>query len=100
MYNPYASPASPAGINWVQGSAGAKAYMVAPGATCVLFDSEEQLIYLKSADQSGMPTMKVLEYTIREGGGGGDYVTRSEMAAVMKELHELKDKIAGGAENE
>ena len=54
------------GIIWVQGEAGAKSYLVAPNTTVQLWDSENQVIYLKSADASGMPAMKVLDYTIRE----------------------------------
>ena len=54
------------GIIWVSGEAGAKAYMVAPNNTVQLWDSESQTIYLKSADASGMPSMKVLDYTIRD----------------------------------
>lgn len=53
------------GIIWVQGEAGAKAYLVAPGNTVQLWDSENQVIYLKSADMSGMPSMRVLDYTER-----------------------------------
>lgn len=51
---------------WVSGEAGAKAFLVAPNSTVALFDSESQTIYLKSADASGMPSMKVLDYTVRD----------------------------------
>ena len=51
---------------WVQGEAGAKSYMVAPNNTIALWDSESQTVYLKSADASGMPSMRVLDYQIRE----------------------------------
>lgn len=51
---------------WVQGEAGAKSYLVAPNTTVQLWDSERQTIYLKSADASGMPSIKVLDYTIRQ----------------------------------
>lgn len=54
------------GIIWVQGEAGAKSYLVAPNTTVQLWDSENQTIYLKSADASGMPSIKTLDYTIRE----------------------------------
>ena len=52
-------------IIWVSGEAGAKAYLVAPNSTVQLWDSENRTIYLKSADASGMPSMKILDYTIR-----------------------------------
>lgn len=62
--------ASNTGLNgniiWVQGEAGAKSYLVAPNTTVQLWDSESQTIYLKSADGSGMPSIKTLDYTIRE----------------------------------
>lgn len=54
------------GIIWVQGEAGAKSYLVAPNTTVQLWDSEDQVIYLKSADASGMPSMRILDYTIRQ----------------------------------
>lgn len=76
---------------WVQGEAGAKSYLVAPNNTVQLWDSEAQTIYLKSADASGMPSMKVLDYTIRDNAPAQhgqnvptltqpqvDYVTRDE----------------------
>lgn len=53
-------------IIWVSGEAGAKAYLVAPNTTVQLWDSETQRIFLKSADATGMPTMKVLTYTIED----------------------------------
>lgn len=51
---------------WIQGEAGAKSYMVAPNTTVPLWDSESQRIYLKSVDAAGMPSMKILTYTIEE----------------------------------
>ena len=51
------------GILWVQGEAGAKSWIVAPGASVLLMDSEAQRFYVKTADQSGMPNMKTFEYS-------------------------------------
>jgi hypothetical protein len=50
----------------VQGESGAKSYLVAPNCTVQLWDSESQTIYIKSADASGMPSIKILDYTIRD----------------------------------
>lgn len=50
---------------WVQGETGAKSYLLAPNTTLPLWDSESQTIYLKSTDASGMPSMKIIDYTIR-----------------------------------
>lgn len=69
MYNPYNAPvnapvtppmANPqnsgnSAIIWVQGEAGAKAYPVAAGNSVQLMDSERQVFYIKSTDNSGIP---------------------------------------------
>jgi len=92
------------GIIWVQGEAGAKSYMVAPNTTVQLWDSESQTIYLKSADASGMPSMRIIDYTIRDNtpktpnlSPQSDYVTRSELQSVLDELNALKAKFDGKA---
>ena len=54
------------GLIWVQGEAGAKSYLVAPGNTVMLMDSEGERFYLKSADVSGMPMpLRIFEYKER-----------------------------------
>lgn len=72
-YNGYQQPQptqmyNPNSRKWVQGLAGAKSYLVAPNQTVDLWDSESQTIYVKSADASGLPTLKVLDYTLRDNG--------------------------------
>lgn len=100
QYYPYQQPLqgtqmSPAnqqtGIIWVQGEAGAKSYLVAPNNTVQLWDSEAQVIYLKSADASGMPSMKVLDYTIRDARPiapaiASNYVTKEDLKAQLDAL--------------
>lgn len=107
---PVQSPAQPSqsSIIWVSGEAGAKAYLVAPNNTVQLWDSEAQVIYLKSADASGMPSMKVLDYTIRENGRNGlrtadnlqpdksiTYATKAELEAVLAQISALRDQVNG-----
>ena len=54
------------GLIWVQGEAGAKSFLVAPGNTVMLMDSEGERFYLKSADASGMPMpLRIFEYKER-----------------------------------
>ena len=87
------------GIIWVQGEAGAKSYLVAPNTTVQLWDSEDQVIYLKSADASGMPSIKTLDYTIREmkqthvpavGNQNFDiYATKEDLDALRAEMRSM-----------
>lgn len=85
------------GIIWVQGEAGAKSYLVAPNTTVPLWDSETQTIYLKSADASGMPSMKVIDYTVRDmlppkvAQPTVDYVTKDEFDKLRAEVQKMME---------
>lgn len=95
------------GIIWVQGEAGAKSYLVAPNTTVQLWDSESQCIYLKSADASGMPSMKILDYTIRNqtpanapvaasvqhAEDSTNYATRAEIDALTARIDALRTEM-------
>lgn len=87
------------GIIWVQGEAGAKSYMVAPNSTVQLWDSESQVIYLKSADASGMPSIRILDYTFRDGVQRNnpifsqDFATKDDIISLRNEIDDLKAKI-------
>ena len=86
---------------WVQGEAGAKSYMVAPNQTVTLWDSEQNIIYIKSADASGMPAIKILDYTIRENSPQktnkaklqDDFATKEDVSKEIKRLEEMIRKI-------
>lgn len=51
------------GLLWVSGEVGAKSYLVAPNSTVLLMDSDSSRFYLKSADNAGMPNLRIFEYT-------------------------------------
>lgn len=53
------------GITWVDGVSSAKAYPVANGTSILLMDSNENAFYIKSADQSGMPSIRIFDYSER-----------------------------------
>lgn len=92
------------GLIWIQGESAAKSYLVAPNSSVVLFDSESQTVYIKSADASGMPSMKVLDYTIRDTSkaspeaveqkfDASQYITREEFEALTGQINGLKKKV-------
>ena len=95
-------------IIWVQGETGAKSHLVAPNTTVPLWDSESQRIFLKSADAAGMPSMKILTYTIEEvpsiaasaqravnapvkgAEPEGGFIAKEEQEALKRQLEALK----------
>lgn len=91
---------------WVQGEAGAKSYQVAPNSAVQLWDSENQTIYLKSADANGIPSIKTLDYTIREAMPNNNaaivsnfdstaFATKYEVNTLAQQLAALQGKIDG-----
>jgi len=105
-YQPTPQPQQAQGNSpiWVSGEAGAKAFLVAPNSTVALWDSESQTIYLKSADASGMPSMKVLDYTIRDLTSApknaapeidlGDYVTKKDFESFEEKIRKQIKKLS------
>lgn len=93
-------------IIWVQGEAGAKSYMVAPNQTVQLWDSESQVIYLKSANASGMPSIKILDYTVRddtpkiEAKQTAVYATKDDIDSLQKELSKIKNQLGSRKEKD
>lgn len=97
------------GVNWVQGEAGARSWLVAPGMTVLLMDSEGDKFYLKSTDASGMPLpLRIFDYTERRSEASKndlnsskvnniDYATKDDLNALQQlthsELAELKKQI-------
>ena len=71
-----------------------------PNSTVTLWDTESQTIYIKSADSSGMPTMKVLDYTLRGGAPEiqkippqSGFATKDDFDALREEFVHLKERV-------
>lgn len=89
-------------IIWIQGEAAAKSYLVAPNTSVALFDSERQTVYIKSADASGMPSIKTLDYTIREAAQNVSpgipkesitYATKDDLNAVYAKIKGIEERL-------
>ena len=103
-HNPYVAnqqvsqPQTNSGIIWVQGEAGAKSYLVAPNTTVALWDSEDQKIYLKSADSSGMPSIKIIDYTMRDAQSSSEsikdeshkFISKDELESLQSDIEALR----------
>ena len=74
----------------VNGMEGAKAYQMSANSTVALFDSNEDIMYIKTTDGAGFPsirTFNVVEITQNEKSSGSqDYISREEFEEFKKEL--------------
>nr|DAL63187.1 MAG TPA_asm: hypothetical protein [Caudoviricetes sp.] len=107
------SPTANSGINWVSGEVGAKSYLVAPNSTVLLMDSDATRFYLKSADNSGMPSLRIFEYkevsnapqnalqssNTAEINLDSKYVTRDEYDGLKRQYEAIIDRLNGMADS-
>lgn len=95
------------GIIWVQGEEGAKAYIVAPGNSALLMDSENNSFYIKSSDNSGMPMpLRIFDYVERNAKQqtqnikpNVEYVTRQEFDALSARINDIMANINNNCES-
>lgn len=102
--NPYMppmpqNPLPQSGVQWVSGEQEARSWMVAPNAAVALWDSTAPTVYLKQADASGKPTLKVYDLVERlasapdaQKAPAAEYVTRKEFDALAALVSEMKGK--------
>lgn len=70
---------------WVQGEAGMKGYIVAPGCTVPLWDTESTTIWLKSCNYQGIPSQQRIKYS---------YDDEPEMNEYDKRLKGIEERLA------
>lgn len=97
--------ASPSSIIWVKNQQEAAMYPIAPNNAVALWDSASPSIYLKQADASGKPSMKIYDLVERtetpsEAANEKDakvpaYATKEELGAVVGAIKGIDGIIAG-----
>ena len=73
--------------------------MVAPNTSVTLWDSEAHTIYIKSANASGLPSMTIIDYTIRNDSAQdravlaeSDFAKQSDVDYLKSEIEALRAK--------
>ena len=98
-FNPYQNPISPNTNNFIQqqpqnnlirvtGIDGAKAYQMSPNSSVALFDSDSDIMYVKTTDGAGFPTIRTFRFEpIEDMPKVQDaYITRDEFDALKQEV--------------
>lgn len=94
-FNPYTMPQAPVGVVnsnrgeliRVTGFDGAKAYQMAPNSSVALFDSNEDIFYVKTTDGAGFPTIRAFRFTPMEAQQpASEFVTRDEFERLRQEV--------------
>lgn len=93
------NPIAQSGVQWVSGEQEARNWMIAPNAAVALWDSNAPTVYLKQADASGRPTLKIYDLVERAETPrtapqekNVEFVTRKEFDALAALVGEIKGK--------
>lgn len=90
------TPQTQNSIIWVSGEREALAYPVAPNNAVTLWSQTEPVVYLKQADASGKPSMKIYDLVERSESVSERadkepaYATKSELAQFNSALEQIK----------
>lgn len=93
------NPIAQGGVQWVSGEQEARGYLIAPNSAVALWDSTAPTVYLKQADASGKPTLKIYDLVERTETAsnapqkpGVEFVTREEFDRLAALVGEIKGK--------
>lgn len=93
------NPIAQGGVQWVSGEQEARGYLIAPNSAVALWDSTVPTVYLKQADASGKPTLKIYDLVERTETApnapqkpGVEFVTREEFDRLAALVGEIKGK--------
>lgn len=97
---PQPTATTTSGIIWVSGAQEAQMYPVAPNNAVALWEQSGKTIYLKSADATGKPTMRVYDLieraqNVSDTSSGQsdktiDYATKEELGKIVSVLEAFK----------
>ena len=93
------NPVATGGVQWVSSEQEARGDLIAPNSAVALWDSTAPTVYLKQADASGKPTLKIYDLVERAETPrtapqekGVEFVTREEFDRLAALVGELKGK--------
>ena len=91
-YNSYFQPQRQELIK-VNGLEGAKNYPLSPGSTVALFDAESDIMYIKSMDAGGFPSIRTFNFSEAMSTPPSDVETR--ISSLETEIAQLKEALNG-----
>lgn len=99
-YYPQQQPAAQSSMIWVSGLAEAQAFPVAPNNAVALWEQSGKTLYLKSADATGKPGMRIYDLTERTETAqkasdvkSVDYATKNELSAITDTIKSISGDI-------
>ena len=94
-YYPYYQPQQNQnpGIVWISNEREAALYPVAPNNAVTLWSQNEPVVYLKTADATGRPTLKTYDLVERVEQKEHNFVTKDELSTVVNAITSLTKEV-------
>ena len=104
MQQPMMQPTQTNDMIWVLSEVEAQSYPVAPNNSVILWDKNNDVVYIKSANMQGVPSMRVLEYKERTADNapktpdkheckcGSKFVSKEDFNALQSEFEALRSE--------
>lgn len=93
-FNQYSQPKSYDNLIRVTGIEGARAYQMPPNSTAVLFDGSQDIMYVKTTDGAGFPSIRQFLFTPMQDKPKAQF--SSDLYVTRKQFEELKEMIQNG----
>lgn len=95
------------GLVRVTGIDGAKAYQMPPNSVTALFDDSYDIMYVKSTDGAGFPTIRVFDFyehkaeTVLQQNSvnSENFATRQELQTLQQEIEQVKEMLSNGKQS-
>jgi hypothetical protein len=100
-----AQPSQTNDMIWVLSEVEAQSYPVAPNNSVILWDKNNDVVYIKSVNMQGVPSMRVLDYKERTADNapktpvehkctcGDKFVLKSDFQALQSEFEALREEL-------
>ena len=102
---PMVQPTQSNDMIWVLGQTEAESFPVAPNNSVILWDKNNDVIYIKSANMQGVPSMRILDYVERTADNAtktpekhicqcsSKFVSIDAFAALQRDLEALRSEL-------
>lgn len=92
------------GLTRVTGMDGAKAYQMPPNSVAALFDDSYDIMYVKSTDGAGFPTIRVFDFfehkeeapVQQQPVNVENFATKQELENLQNEVKQVKEMLSNG----
>ena len=99
MYGNLYYPQTPIQLIRVNGIEGARAYQMPANSTVALFDTNNDIMYIRTTDGAGFPQIRTFSFTEQLSPKVDNNITRTEIDEIKAEIDAIKEALTNGKQS-